>query len=84
MKRKFIILAAVLAMGLVGCDNISPEKASASVLAFFVCLFPGIECRFLTLFIAAGLYPAFFFYSLGCHPSHFHTFTHSHKIVCLS
>ena len=28
--------------------------------------------------IAAGLYPAFFFYSLGCHPSHFHTFTLSH------
>ena len=36
---------------------------------------------FLTLFLAAGLYPAFFFYSLGCHPSHFHSFTHSHKIV---
>ena len=40
---------------------------------------PAYMPLFLTLFIAAGLYPAFFFYSLGCHPrifSHFHTFTH--------
>lgn len=41
-------------------------------------------CRFLTSFIAAGLYPAFFFYSLGCHPSHFHTFIHRCGfILCL-
>ena len=32
---------------------------------------------FLTLFLAAGLYPAFFFYSLGCHPSHFHSHIHT-------
>ena len=39
---------------------------------------------FLTLFLAAGLYPAFFFYSLGCHPSHFHTFTLSYIGVASS
>ena len=95
MKRKFIILAAVLAMGLVGCDGLQSGESECFGTRFFVCLFPGIECRFLTLSIACGLNPHikrphhavvfyFFFYSLGCHPSHFHTFTLSHKIVCLS